>query len=58
MLAFDTIDHNTLLNRLEIVCGIRGSALAWFNSYLSNHHKFVAVNEEVPYQSQVQYGVP
>ncbi len=56
--AFDTIDHNILLNRLENDVGIRGSALAWFKSYLSDRHQFVAVNEEVSYQSQVQYGVP
>ncbi len=55
--AFDIIDHNILLNRLENSVGISGSALAWFKSYLSNHHQFVAVNEEVSYQSQVQYGV-
>ncbi len=34
------------------------SALAWFKSYLSDRHQFVAVNEEVSYRSQVQYGVP
>ncbi len=51
-------DHNILLNRLENFVGISGSALAWFKSYLSDRHQFVAVNEEVSYQSQVQYGVP
>ncbi len=56
--AFDTIDHNILLSRLENHVGIRGSALAWFKSYLSDRHQFVAVNEEVSYQSQVLYGVP
>ncbi len=56
--AFDTIDHNILLNRLENDVGIRGSALAWFKSYLSDRHQFVAVNEEVSYRSQVQYEVP
>ncbi len=56
--AFDTIDHNILLNRLENYVGIIGSALAWFKSYLSDRLQFVAVNEEVSYQSQVQYGVP
>ncbi len=56
--AFDTIDHNILLNRLENSVGISGSALAWSKSYLSDHHKFVAVNEEVSYRSQGQYGVP
>ncbi len=56
--AFDTIDHNSLLSRLENSVGISGSALAWFKSYLSDRHQFVAVNEEVSYRSQVQYGVP
>ncbi len=56
--AFDTIDHNILLNRLENSVGISGSALAWFQSYLSDRHQFIAVNEEVSHRSQVQYGVP
>ncbi len=56
--AFDTIDHNILLNRLENFVGIRGSALALVKSYLSDRHQFVAVNEEVSFRSQVQYGVP
>ncbi len=56
--AFNTIDHNILLHRLENFVGIRESALAWFKSYLSDRHQFVAVNEEVSYRSQVQYGVP
>ncbi len=56
--AFDTIDHIILLNRLENFVGISGSALAWFKSYLSDRHQLVAVNEEVSYRSQVQYGVP
>ncbi len=47
--AFDTIDHNILLNRLENFVGISGSAFAWFKSYLSDRHQFVAVNEEVSY---------
>ncbi len=55
--AFDTIDHNILLNRIENFVGISGSALAWFKSYLADRHQFVAVNEEVSYRSQVQYGV-
>ena len=56
--AFDTIDHTILLHRLEHFVGINGSALAWFKSYLYDRHQFVAVNEEVSYRSQVQYGVP
>ncbi len=53
-----TINHKIILNRLENSVGIIGSALAWFKSYLSDRHQFVALNEEVSYRSQVQYGVP
>ncbi len=49
--AFDTINHNILLNRLENSVGISGSALAWFKSCLSDSHQFVAMNEEVLYRS-------
>ncbi len=56
--AFDTIDHNILLNRLENFVGIIGSSLAWLKLYLSDRPQFVAVNEEVSYRSQVRFGVP
>uniref|UniRef100_A0A8C2EHM9 Reverse transcriptase domain-containing protein n=1 Tax=Cyprinus carpio TaxID=7962 RepID=A0A8C2EHM9_CYPCA len=56
--AIDTTDHNILLHRLENFVGINGNALAWFKSYLYDRHQFVAVNKEVSYRSQVQYGVP
>ncbi len=35
-----------------------GSSLAWFKLYFSDRLQFVAVNEEVSYRTQVQYGVP
>jgi len=37
--AFDTIDHNILLNRLENYVGIE-IVLAWFKSYLSDRYLF------------------
>ena len=34
--AFDTIDHDTVIGRLESDLGITENALAWFKSYLSD----------------------
>ena len=33
--AFDTVDHATLLHRLQLRFGINGKALQWFHSYLT-----------------------
>ncbi|XP_061590906.1 uncharacterized protein LOC133456448 [Cololabis saira] len=56
--AFDTIDHGILLHRLEHVVGIKGTALCWFKSYLSDRFQFVHVHEVSSEQSRVCYGVP
>ncbi len=39
--AFDTIDHDILLDRLQNYTGIQGQALRCFRSYMSNHYHFV-----------------
>ena len=38
--AFDTVDHNTLLRRLEISYGLGGSVLSWLRSYLNGRNQY------------------
>jgi len=39
--AFDTVDHATLLKRMEISYGLGSNLLGWFQSYLSGRKQFV-----------------
>lgn len=41
--AFDCVDHDSLLTKLQGY-GIRGVAVRWFESYLSNRVQFVKIN--------------
>ncbi len=56
--AFDTIDHDILIDRLQNYTGIQGQALRWFRSYLFDHYHFVYLNGEASQLSPVKYGVP
>ena len=56
--AFDTVDHEILLNRLEKRLGIQGKALAWFKSYLSNRTQSVRVNGVYSESRPPKFGVP
>ena len=38
--AFDTLDHNVLLSKLDYY-GIKDTALDWFKSYLTNRTQYV-----------------
>ena len=55
--AFDTVDHNILLKKLDIY-GIRGIANKWFKSYLTNRYQFVSINGYSSDKMKVTYGIP
>ena len=44
--AFETVDHDTLLHRLQFKFGINGKVLSWFSSYLSERSQQKAINED------------
>ena len=56
--AFDTIDHQILLQRLEQLISIKGTALNWFKSYFSDRFQFVLINDESSVRTKVNHGVP
>ena len=55
--AFDTLDHEILLNKLEHY-GIRGVALDWVKSYLSERLQFVQFNQTSSSKCQIHCVVP
>ena len=55
--AFDTIDHATLLAKLEHY-GIRGISHDLIKSYLTNRYQIVSINGTLSEKEPVKYGVP
>ena len=56
--AFDTIDQDILLKRLETSFGIEGIALKWFKSYMTGRKQTVCVNGTKSESVPLEYGVP
>ena len=55
--AFDTIDHNILLNKLEYY-GFRGHVNTYIKSYLNNRKQYTRVNDKESKYQHICYGVP
>ena len=57
-MAFDTIDHNTLTNRLAEWYGVSGMDLAWLKSYLCGRHQKIKIDKSFSDSSLLEHGVP
>jgi hypothetical protein len=56
--AFDTVDHATLLRRLEKSYGLGGQVLNWFSSYLDDRMQRVRCGTSTSAFAKVCCGVP
>ena len=56
--AFDTVNHDILLERLQSAFSIRGTPLAWLQSYLEGRTKFVKLGRHQSPVVKLEVGVP
>jgi len=56
--AFDTVDHDTFLRRLQTSYGLDGVVIRWVASYLSGRTQHVRTPTTTSLPSPVAYGVP
>ena len=56
--AFDTVDHELLIQILSTRFGIKGSALAWIKSYLSDRKQYVCIKGHYSDKHDLSCGVP
>ena len=55
--AFDTVNHDTLISKLHCY-GIKGSAVNWFISYLTDMSQVVTINSHLSDSQNINIGVP
>ena len=56
--AFDMVDHEILINCLQIPFGIRGNVLSWILSFISQWTQIVSFNGKQSNKSAVVCGIP
>ena len=56
--AFNTVDHDILVESLEKALGIRGQVLEWIKSFLYTNTQTAALNGKQSTRSDLQCGVP
>ena len=56
--AFDTVNHEILINRLQNKVGLQGTVLNWFKSYLSNRSQRISISGTLSKCFNLDCGVP
>ena len=56
--AFDSINHDILLNKMKKRFSISSMELNWFESYLSNREQQCSINEQLSSKKTITCGVP
>ena len=56
--VFDTVDHAILIPRLWNRFGVKGTAFAWFKSYLTSHQQFIKVEKDMSSKRPLLCWVP
>ena len=56
--AFDTIDHDTLLHRLEHQFGIGDKSLSWMRSYLTDRYQTLCIDGNMSKPVRLCFSVP
>ena len=56
--AFDTIDHDILVERLRSAFGVRDTALSWIASYVSGRTQQVSIDGTLSTKFDLECGVP
>ena len=57
MKAFDTVNHNILLQKLDKI-GIRGRLLDWIRNYLADRYQSTIANSTISNEQLIKCGVP
>ena len=56
--AFDSVNHQILLEKLETQFGIHDTELKWFQSYLKDRKQVCFVNEQTSSARKIICGIP
>ena len=56
--AFDTVDHQVLINVLQYKYGVMDTALKWFDGYLRPHQCIVKIGNSTSDKLDLQFSVP